>query len=71
MPYIPGQARVGEPTPQTDPDLFSDAEITAEVKHLIRMNKRYGSHPLRTIAYHKLLRILAERKYGCAVEIAE
>jgi len=62
MTYIPGRARVGEPTPQSDPDLFSDAEILAEVKYLIRTNKRFGSHPLRTIAYTRLLHILEQRK---------
>jgi len=61
MTYIPGKARVGEPTPQSDPDLFSDAEIRAEIKYLIRTNKRLGSHPLRTLAYLKLERVLAER----------
>jgi len=60
--YIPGRARIGDPTPQTDPDLFTDAEIRAEIKYLIRTNKRLGSHPLRTLAYLKLERVLTERK---------
>ncbi len=62
MTYKPGTTRVGEPTPQSDPDLFTDAEILAEVKYLLRLNKKYGTHHLRVIAYSKLLHILAERK---------
>lgn len=58
MAYRPGVARVGEPTPQTNPELFTDDEILAEIKHLIRMNKRYGSHPLRTVRYLALQRYL-------------
>lgn len=60
-PYRPGRALIGEPTPQSDPDLFTDAEIRAEIRYLIGLNKRYGSHPLRTVAYHKLLEVLAAR----------
>jgi hypothetical protein len=64
MPYRPGHARVGEATPQTDPDKFTDDEVVAEVKYLMRTNKRYGSHPLRTAAYMRLLKVLEERKRG-------
>jgi hypothetical protein len=60
--YWPGESRIGEATPQTNPALFSDAEILAEVKYLMRMNKRLGSHPLRTAAYMRLMRVLEERK---------
>lgn len=62
MAYKPGQGRVGEPTPQSNPELFTDAEIRAEIKYLLGLNKRYGTHPLRVEAYLKLGRVLAERK---------
>jgi hypothetical protein len=61
MTYVPGTARIGEPTPQSHPELFTDAEIQSEVKYLIRMNKRLGSHPLRTMRYLALLRYLDTR----------
>lgn len=60
-PYQPGMARVGEATPQSHPDLFTDAEVLAEVKYLLRLNKRHGSNVLRTMAYAKLLGVLADR----------
>ena len=62
MTYKPGRTRVGEPTPQSDPDLFSDDEIKAEIKYLLGLNKRYGTHPLRVGAYLKLDAVLVERK---------
>lgn len=60
-PYVPGQALVGEATPQSDPDLFTDAEIVAEMKYLLQLNKRYGTHVLRVDAYNKLGAVLAAR----------
>ena len=60
--YRPGHDRVGEPTPQRAPYLFSSEDIRAEVKYLMRMNRRLGSNTLRTIAYHKLIRELEGRK---------
>jgi len=60
--YRPGRAKVGEATPQSDPDLFTDAEIRAEVKHLLSLNHRLGTHPLRVEAYGKLLSELQARK---------
>jgi hypothetical protein len=59
--YKPGKARMGEPTPQSDPELFSNEDITAEVKYLLALNKRYGTHHLRVAAYVSLLSILAQR----------
>ena len=61
MTYKPGRARVGEPTPQSDPDLFTDAEIRLEIKYLLGLNKRYGTHPLRVAAYLKLDDVLRSR----------
>ena len=52
---------VGEATPQSHPELFTDAEIRAEIKYLLRLNKRYGTHILRVNAYLKLDQVLAER----------
>lgn len=59
--YKPGKARVGQPNPQSDPDLFSSEDLLAEVKYLIGANKRWGSNPLRTMAYRELMRIISER----------
>lgn len=59
--YKPGHALVGEPTPQSHPERFSTEDIQAEIRHLLSLNKRYGSNPLRTAAYLKLARIIAER----------
>lgn len=60
--YQPGKARVGEPTPQTDPDKFSDDEIMAEVKYLMKLNRQYGSNPIRTMKYMDLMQYLKKRK---------
>lgn len=61
--YRPGYGRVGEPSPQSDPDAFSSEDVLAEVKYLLAANRRHGSNPLRTIAYSKLLRVLRDRNY--------
>ncbi len=61
MTYRPGTARIGEPTPQTHPELFTDVEIKAEIRYLLRLNKRYGTHILRVNAYLKLDDVLRER----------
>lgn len=68
--YRPGMARVGEATPQSDPDLFTDAEIMAEVKYLLRLNKKYGTHPLRVAAYVKLLTYLQQRQNANMIKSA-
>jgi hypothetical protein len=49
------------PTPQTDPDLFSDAQLVAEIRHLRGIDKRYGAHPLRAMARLKLYEVLNDR----------
>jgi hypothetical protein len=61
MTYRPGHARIGEPTPQSHPDQFTPAEIRAEVNYLLRLDKRYGDHPLRAAARVKLFAELAKR----------
>lgn len=60
--YKPGHARVGEPTPQSDPDAFSVEDLRAEARYLLNANRRWGTNDLRTLAYLKLLRIAAERE---------
>lgn len=62
MTYDPSTRRVGEASPQTSPELFTDAELMTEVRYLMRLNKRHGSHPLRTAAYMRLLAELDRRK---------
>ena len=59
--YTPGRAYVDGANPQSHPEMFTDAAIKAEIKYLLRLNKRYGTHVLRTVAYTKLLQVLAER----------
>jgi len=54
--------RVGDPSPQTDPDSFTTEEIMLEVRHLMAQNRRYGAHPLRTAAYTRLLAVVKERE---------
>lgn len=53
---------MSDPTPQTHPELFSDDDIMVEVRYLQRLNKRYGSNALRTMAYIDLLKVVAERR---------
>jgi hypothetical protein len=60
-PYVPGRARAGEPTPQTDPSLFSAEEIRAEILYLIGLDRRFGPHPLRAAARVRLFAALAGR----------
>lgn len=60
--YRPGYARVGDATPQTHPDLFTDEEIRAEIRYLMALNKRHGTHVLRVKAYTALFAVLAKRK---------
>lgn len=59
--YVPGNARMGEATPQTNPDLFTVAEIKAEIRYLARLCKRYGTHHLRALARVQLSAELAKR----------
>jgi hypothetical protein len=59
--YKPGRTLVGEPTPQSDPDLFTDDEIKAEIRYLLGLNRRYGTHVLRVEAYLKLDAVLIAR----------
>lgn len=64
MAYVPGKARYGEPTPQTDPALFGVDELRAEVKYLVRLDRKYGAHPLRALARVALMREIAQRGEG-------
>ncbi len=61
--YSPARARVGDPSPQTDPDAFSSEDILAEIKYLMRANEKYGEHPLRTTTYLRLMRVLQDRGF--------
>lgn len=65
--YRPGHARVGEPTPQSHPDRFTDAELLAEFRYLGRLNGRHGVHPLRVGAQNKLVRELVKRGHPAPV----
>lgn len=57
----PATRRVGEPSPQTHPDQFTDDEIRAEIRHLARLQRLFGQHDLRALAIVKLLNELARR----------
>jgi len=61
MTYIPGRARYGEPTPQTDPALFTIDEIRAEIRHLSALDRRHGPHTLRVLARVTLMNEVARR----------
>lgn len=61
--YVPGQARVGEATPQSNPELFTKAECEAEIKYLLRLNKKYGTHHLRVAAYLKVGDAIKDGRY--------
>ena len=60
--YRPGHAYVGGLNPQSNPEMFTDAVLQAEIRHLLRLNKRYGTHILRVQAYQQLLAVLADRR---------
>jgi hypothetical protein len=51
--------RIGEATPQSAPELFTRKAIMAEVRHLMRLNRVHGAHHLRTIAYSRLISVVA------------
>ncbi len=59
--YRPGMARVGEPTPQSHPERFTDAEVAAEWRYLARLNGKHGVHPLRVGAQNKLRTVMDAR----------
>lgn len=59
--YRPGASRIGEATPQTDPDLFSTEDIRAEIRYLITADRRYGAHHLRALARLRLATEIAGR----------
>jgi hypothetical protein len=61
--YRPGMGRMGEPSPQSNPNQFSSEDILAEIKYLIALNARDGSNVLRTMAYTKLMKVLSDRGY--------
>ncbi len=60
--YVPGNARVGEPTPQSAPGLFTLAELESEFRYLARLCKRYGWHELRAAARVQLLAEIGARR---------
>jgi hypothetical protein len=47
---------------QTTPESCSDEEIRSEIQYLIRLNRKYGTHPLRTETYLKLAMVLSKRQ---------
>ncbi len=59
--WKPGTARLGEPSPQSDPELFTDSDLRAEFRYLARLNGRYGLHELRVAAQNALIRALESR----------
>ena len=60
-PYDPARRKMWDPSPQTEPDLFSDVDIRKEIRYLRSLNRRHGEATLRTLAIVRLVRILAER----------
>lgn len=60
--YDPVRRRVGEPSPQTDPDRFSTADLKAEARHLRRLQKAHGWHPLRAEVITRLAKEIRHRE---------
>ena len=60
--YNPRNVRVWDPTPQTSPELFDDADLMKEIRYLRATNRRHGEHTLRTLAIVRLTTELARRK---------
>lgn len=61
--YVPISRRLlSDVSPQSKPELFTDKDIMREVKMLIRMNAKHGSHVLRTVAYTRLMTFIETRK---------
>ena len=61
--YVPSSRRLlTDPDPQKTPELFTDADLLKEIKMLLRMNTRYGSHHLRTMAYIRLQTFINDRR---------
>jgi hypothetical protein len=52
--YVPGMARMNDHTPQSAPERFTIAEIQDEIRYLLRLNKKHGTHILRVQAYQAL-----------------
>lgn len=59
--WKPGSARLGEPSPQSHPEQFTDNDLRAEFRYLARLNGRYGLHELRVAAQNKLIAELESR----------
>lgn len=62
--YTPGRARMGEPTPQTDPDRFSSEDLRAEFRYLSSLDRRYGANAIRARARVALAAEIARRADG-------
>lgn len=60
--YDPRRVRVGQPQPQSHPELFSVEDLKAEIKHLETLDRRLGRHPLRAAAKLQLLSAIAARR---------
>lgn len=60
--YVPySQRTVNDVDPQRNPELFSDEDLKREIKMLLGMNKRYGTHVLRVAAYLKIAKFIEDR----------
>lgn len=62
--YRPGGTYVGGASPQSNPELFTDEDLTAEIRYLLALNAKHGAHILRIQAYTKLIHVLAARRAG-------
>lgn len=55
--YTPGR----DAGAQEDPSAFSVEDLTAEVKYLRRLERKYGSHGLRLVAISRLNEVIVQR----------
>ena len=60
--YVPYNRRmVGDADAQEHPEWFTSKDLMKEIKMLLWMNAKYGTHHLRVAAYLKLEQIIMSR----------
>lgn len=61
--YVPYSRRqLSDHSPQSHPEWYTDSDIRKEIKMLLRMNEKYGTHILRVNAYLALDAVLKSRQ---------
>ncbi|WP_280454791.1 hypothetical protein [Nocardia brasiliensis] len=61
--YTPYSSRkLNDPCPQAHPEWFATKDLRREIRMLLRMNAKYGTHVLRTVAYLALEGVIRQRE---------